>query len=464
MINPRTLRFDDWAPALCGGEHAEAFLEDGSGTSLHFEDSRLQEVLSGTDRGVGLRFLRKNGERTFETVLGSLNSLDPAEARALSGRLLNGSARPRPPKGGPIEYHRHFVRRHPFQVPIEEKVALLQQADEAARAVSPFVKQVNAVYAERMRRFAVLDSSGGCRMGERSVVIFYVSVTAEKDGILQTGGEVIGGLKGFELFEEYSTARAARIAANTAVSKLDAPLAPAGEMMVVLSSSAGGTLIHEAIGHSLEADHIQEGTSPHYAGKLGQTVAQPFLTIIDDPTMPYARGSYPFDDEGTPAKPTTVIKDGVLVDYLYDRLTAFKDGRESNGHGRREGFRHRPIPRMSNLYIAPGKDDPKAIVRSVKRGLLVTKMGGGQVNTATGEFVFGVDEGFLVEEGRIKHLVRDANLLGDGPEVLRTVDMLGWDIGWGIGTCGKDGQGVPVSDGQPTLRIPKLLVGGREEK
>jgi len=464
MIAPSTLRFDDWAPALAGGEHAEAFLEESQGTSLHFEESRLLEAATGTDRGVGLRFLRKNGERSCETIHGSLNSLDPAEARALAGRLLDGLPRAQPAKGGPLEYRRHLVSRPPIEVPIEEKIALLRRADSAARACSPHVKQVSAVYAERFRRFAVLDSSGAFRMSERSVVLFAVTVTAEKGAVLQTGSEVIGGLKGYELFDDFSPTLAARCAAKTAVSKLDAPLAPAGEMPVVLASSAGGTFIHEAIGHSLEADHVQEGTSPHYAGKLGQPVAKEFLTIIDDPTLPYARGSYPFDDEGVGAQPTPVIRDGVLTDYLYDRLTAMKDGRQSNGHGRRESFRHKPIPRMSNLYIAPGPDDPKEIVRSIARGLLVTKMGGGQVNTATGEFVFGVDEGFLVQDGTVRHLVRDANLLGVGPEVLRSIDKLGWDIGWGIGTCGKEGQGVPVSDGQPTLRIPKVVVGGREEQ
>ncbi|MBI5243976.1 MAG: TldD/PmbA family protein [Elusimicrobia bacterium] len=463
MIDASTLRFEDWSAALTGGEHAEAFLEESHGTSLHFEDSRLMEAAAGTDRGVGLRFLHKNGERSCETIHGALNSLDPAEARLLAGRLLNGLPRRTPPAGGPIEYHRHLVSRRPSEVPIEEKIALLEGVDRAARGVSPHVKQVSAVYAERFRRFAVLDSTGCFRLGERSVALFIVTVTAEKGAVMQTGSEVIGGLKGYELFDDFIPALAARTAAKTAVDKLDAPLAPAGEMPVVLASSAGGTFIHEAIGHSLEADHVQEGASPHYAGKLGQSVAREFLTIIDDPTLPYARGSYPFDDEGLPAKPTPVIKNGVLVDYLYDRLTALKDGRESNGHGRRESFRHKPIPRMSNLYIAPGSDDPREIVRSIKRGLLVTKMGGGQVNTATGEFVFGVDEGFLVEDGAVKHLVRDANLLGEGPEVLRSIDKLGWDIGWGIGTCGKEGQGVPVSDGQPTLRIPKVVVGGREE-
>lgn len=463
MIDAATLKFSDWAPALTGGEHAEAFLEDSVGNSLHYEDGRLQEVASGSDRGVGLRYLRALGDDRFETIHGSLNELEPGSARALADRLLEGMPRREAPPGKRIESFPHRVRRHPFDVPMEEKVALLARADRAVREGFPHVRQVSLIYAERMRRFAILDSESGFRMGERAVSLYAVTVTAEKDGILQSGYEVVGGLKGYELFDDYSPYAAARTAAARASAKLAAPVAPAGEMPVVLASSAGGTFIHEAIGHSLEADHVQEGTSPHYAGLRGKQVAAEFVTIIDDPTLPYARGSYAFDDEGVPAAPTTVIENGVLKDYLYDRLTALKDGRRSNGHGRRESFRHRPIPRMSNLYVAPGKDDPKAILRSIERGLLVTKMGGGQVNTATGEFLFGVDEGYLVEGGKIKHLVRDANLLGAGPEVLRSIDMLGWDIGWGIGTCGKEGQGVPVSDGQPTLRIPKVVVGGREE-
>ena len=195
----------------------------------------------------------------------------------------------------------------------------------------------------------------------------------------------------------------------------------------------------------------------------GKTVAPETITVIDDPTMPFQRGSFAFDDEGVPARATELVRNGVLTDFLYDRTTALREDRASNGHGRRESFASRPIPRMSNLYIAPGTDDPAEIVSSMKNGLLVTRMGGGQVDTASGEFVFEVDEGWRVENGEIKHLVRDANLLGVGPEALRSIDRVGWDIGWGIGICGKEGQGVAVSDGQPTIRMPKLVVGGSHD-
>jgi TldD protein len=463
MIDLQTLRFSDWAPALTGGDYSEAFIEDSAGTSLHWEDSRLQEVGSGTDRGVGLRYLKSSEGRSLETIHGAMNALDPAQAVALAGRLLDGVPRTPVPRAARAVCHPHAVLRHPFDVPMGEKVDLLRRCDQAARAV-PRVRQVSLLYAERHRRFAVLDGSGGLRMGERIVVLFAATATAERGGILQSGHEVVGGLKGYEIFDDFDPVEAAAKAARSAAAKLDAPVAPAGEMPVVLSSSAGGTFIHEAIGHSLEADHVQEGTSPAYAGKIGKAVAPEFLSVIDDPTLPFARGSYPFDDEGVPARPAVLIRGGVLQDYLYDRRTAFKEGRESNGHGRRESFRHMPIPRMSNIYIVPGTDDPEAIVGSIDKGLLVTRMGGGEVNTATGEFVFGVDEGFLVEGGRVRHLVRDANLLGAGADVLLSIDRLGWDIGWGIGTCGKAGQGAPVSDGQPTLRVPKLLVGGREAR
>ena len=231
-------------------------------------------------------------------------------------------------------------------------------------------------------------------------------------------------------------------------------------MPIVLSSSAGGTFIHEAIGHSLEVDHVQEGSSPAYRGALGRKIASDKITVIDDPTLPGQRGSYFFDDEGVPAAATALVERGVLTGYLYDRATALRDVCASNGHGRRESFCDRVYPRMSNLYIAPGPDDPALIARDLKRGLFVTRMGGGQVNTATGEFVFEIDEGFWVEDGVVKHLVRDANLLGVGPECLASIDRVGWDIGWGMGLCGKEGQNVPVSDGQPTIRLPRVVVGG----
>ncbi len=355
-------------------------------------------------------------------------------------------------------------RTDPAGVPLERKVALLRALDRTVRAEFPCVRQVTATYGDRVKRTRVLNTDGTDARQHLVATVLSVSVVVEEKGRLQTGFEVVGGQRGYELVQGDAPFDAARRAAARALAKLRAPKAKAGEMPVVLSSSAGGTFIHEAIGHSLEADHVQEGSSPAYRGAVGKKIAPNNITVVDDPTLPFQRGSYFFDDEGVAAAPTTLVQNGVLTGYLYDRTTALREGKTSNGHGRRERFSDRPFPRMSNLYIAPGPDDPAEIVKSLERGLFVTRMGGGQVNTATGEFVFEVDEGFLVEGGKIKHLVRDANLLGIGPDVLRSIDRVGWDVGWGIGTCGKEGQSVPVSDGQPTVRLAKVVVGGAHEE
>jgi TldD protein len=232
-------------------------------------------------------------------------------------------------------------------------------------------------------------------------------------------------------------------------------------MPVVLAAEAGGTMIHEAVGHGLEADLAQEGFSV-YAGKRGRRIASPLVSVVDDPTLCGARGSYAVDDEGVPAERTLLVDRGVLKTYLFDRLSAAKDGRASNGHGRRQSYHQRPIPRMSNTMILPGADDPAKILADVRHGLLVRKMGGGQVNTVNGDFVFEVTEGYRIEGGEAAYPVRGATLIGNGPEVLRTIDRVGNDLGFALGTCGKDGQGVPVADAQPTLRIPELTVGGTE--
>ncbi|PCI40713.1 MAG: peptidase C69 [Elusimicrobia bacterium] len=462
-IDAAGIRFADWAPTLTGGQYAEAYLEQSKGKSIVFEDSQVTEISSGEDHGVGLRYLERGPTGAVETIHGSINSLDPHATCRLANDLLAGRKRRDAPQSRQPDVYRQNVRIRPESAPMNSNFRLLEQLDRTIRTEFPHIRQVHISYSERDRRVAILDSDGGFKIGERATMALILSVTAEKDGVLQSGFEVISGLKGREILDDYNPVRAARRAAQSAVDKLSAPVAMAGEMPIILAASAGGTFVHEAIGHSLEADHVQEGTSPHYAGMLGKIVAREFLTIVDDPSLPFARGSFPFDDEGLPSKATTLIKDGKLVDYLYDRTTAMRENRLSNGHGRRESFRSKPIPRMSNLYIAPGKEDPAEILKSLDRGLLVTQMGGGEVNTATGEFVFGVDEGYWVEGGKIKHRVRDANMLGVGPDVLKSIDRLGWDIGWGVGTCGKQGQGVPVSDGQPTLRIPSLLIGGRDE-
>ena len=456
------IRAEDFAPILGGAGYGEAFLEASEGTSIRFEDSRVEDVGAAAERGLGLRFLRREGG-AVETYLGSAQSLEAGDAARLRRGLLGPGEPGAPVQFGPPASCRRLVLTDPASVPLDAKISLLRGIDRTLRAEFPRLRQVSLSYGERRRETLILNSEGAVRREERVSLVFSVNVVAQDGAVLQTGREVLGGLRGWELLEGGQPLRAARAAARRAHEKLAAPVAKAGEMPIVISSAAGGTFIHEAIGHSLEADHVQEGSSPAYKGRLGEAVAPENITVIDDPTLPFYRGSFAFDDEGLDARPTALVKDGVLCDYLYDRATALREGKPSNAHGRRESFQHRPIPRMSNLYIAPGQDDPGEILRSLKAGLLVTRMGGGQVNTATGEFVFEVDEGYWVEDGKIAHMVRDANLLGVGPDILRSIDKVGWDEGWGIGTCGKDGQGVPVADGQPTLRVPKILIGGRND-
>ncbi|MFN3568339.1 MAG: TldD/PmbA family protein, partial [Caldimicrobium sp.] len=296
---------------------------------------------------------------------------------------------------------------------------------------------------------------------KREYVRLIAVVVVEKDGVLERGYEA----KGYSLSLERALELDLELyflgkkASNLALIMLSARKAKAGVMPVVLAGEAGGTMIHEAVGHGLEADHAEEGLSV-YAGKIGEKVASPLITVIDDPTIPHLYGSYEIDDEGVPAEKVVLIERGVLKNFLYDRYTALKWGKRPNGHGRRENFRHLPIPRMANTYIAPGEHTPEEIIKSVPRGILVKKMGGGEVNPLTGDFVFEVVEGYYIEKGEIAYPVKGATLVGNGPKVLKSIDMVGRDLHFEAGTCGKDGQGVPVSDGQPTLRIPELTVGG----
>jgi TldD protein len=446
-------------PLLGRGDFADLYLEESRHLTLRWEDGRLDEVVQGAGSGAGLRYWR--GE---ETLYGHIDCAAPvsdglrsAERRRLEvlASDLAGRARarraPRPAASGP---RTHPVKVGPEALSLEEKVRLLERAEKAARAV-PGVRQVTVTLGQREKKIGYANGLGQSFREDRTYLVFAVQVTAAAGSLLQTGYDLLcGGVP------EMVPVMAARRAA----AKLKAPSAPLGEMPAVIAAQAGGTLIHEAIGHALEADTIQQGASPFFAGKVGKVVANEIITVLDDPTRPGHRGSFHFDDEGVPSERTVLVENGVLKTYLYDRRSAKRDERPPNGHGRRESYQHKPIPRMSNTSIAPGKDSPEEIVRSLDKGLLVTRMGGGQVNPATGDFVFEVEEGFWVERGRVKNMVRGANLLGQGAAVLRTIDRVADDIGWSIGTCGKDGQGVPVSDGVPTLRIPKILIGGTQNK
>lgn len=441
-----------------GGDFAEIFLERRRTTGISCEDNKIERVHSGLEQGAGIRVIK--GENTIYGYTNELTKDSLLETARLVGNAAGGKGtKPEIKWQRPRPNWDFQIKKRPDEVPVEEKVALVQRANEAARAVDKRIVQVSVAYGDVIQEVTIANSEGVLVQDERVRCRFMVNAVATDGKIIQTGYESAGGLMGFELFEENDPVELARKAAERAVRMLEARPAPAGRMTVVMAGEAGGTMIHEACGHGLEADLVQKQLSV-YAGKKGQQVASPLITVIDDATLPGKYGSFRFDDEGQPGQRTVLIKDGILEDYMYDYLTARKEGRKSTGNGRRESYRDRPIPRMTNTFIAPGKDDPQAIIRETQRGLLVKRMGGGQVNTTNGDFVFDVAEGYLIENGQIGPAVRGATLTGNGPEVLKMVDRVGSDLGFSLGTCGKDGQGVPVGDAQPTIRIPEMVVGG----
>jgi TldD protein len=305
----------------------------------------------------------------------------------------------------------------------------------------------------------VASSEGVLAEDDQVRTRFSVQCVARGDTGMQTGFETVARTEGFEVFSGVEVEDVARTAARRALSKLEARPAPSGELPVVLAGGSGGILFHEACGHGLEADHIVKDASV-YTGRMGELVASPLVTLVDDGTVGGEWGHFGVDDEGHPAGRSVLIENGVLTDYLWDWLRARREGRASSGNGRRQSYQHLPMVRMTNPCLLAGPDDPDEIVAQTPRGVYVAKLGGGQVNTTTGDFVFGTTEAYLIEDGRITAPLRDANLIGNGPEVLRRIDAVAGDFSMTPGTCGKDGQGVPVGCGQATLRIAGVTVGG----
>ena len=443
-----------------GGDYADIFVEQRQSTSIQLEDDRIEKVTTGSVAGIGVRLIAA-GKTAYaysnDFTEAALLDLAGTISKAASGNGRGGDLvidlRKRTPETT------FLIRKPSRDIPMSSKIGLVRKGNEVARAYDNRVRQVNVVYSDSIQKIAVFTSEGYLAEDERTYTTGMVRVIASDGGVIQTGYEAAGGLAGFELFDDYPVDAIALKAASRSIMMLTARRAPGGRMPVVISSEAGGTMIHEAIGHGLEADLAQNGLSV-YSKKLGEQVASPVITVIDDATIPNKRGSFSFDDEGTPARSNTLVKEGILVGYMYDKYASLVDGVASTGNGRRESYESKPIPRMTNTLIAPGTLDPDEVVRSVTGGLLVRKMGGGQVNTVTGDFVFEVQEGYIIEGGGIGDPVRGATLVGNGPDVLKSIDMVASDLGFSIGTCGKDGQGVPVSDAMPTLRIPEIVVGG----
>ena len=453
-----------------GGDFAEVFVEDKRTSSARLDDRRVEELTSGRDRGAGIRVVVGDTTGFAHTRDLSEDGLRrAAEAAAAAARSGGGGTRtvalspPRPPAPSPYR-----ARVRPSDVAKARKVELLLRADGAARSGAGLgggansVKQVSAGYADSSRRIQVANSDGLLAEDEVVRTRFGVSSVAVGDTGMQTGYEGVARTMGFEIFDDVDVEDVAARATARALAKLRARPAPSGMVPVVIAAGRGAVLFHEACGHGLEADHIEKRSSV-YHGRVGEAVASPHVTLVDDGTMGREWGAFAIDDEGRPAQRNVLIEDGVLTEYMWDLLRSRKAGRESSsGNGRRQSYQDLPMVRMTNTYLVGGTEDPEELVRQTPHGVFVAQMGGGQVNTATGDFVFGMTEAYLIEDGRITAPLRDANLIGNGPEVLRNIDAVADDFAMagGGGMCGKNGQSVPVGMGQPTLRITGVTVGG----
>ncbi len=443
-----------------GGDFAEVFIEDRETLGLRLEDGRIEQTSGGRETGAAVRLLL--GERTYYAYSDAVDEAGlTAAAEAVAAAVSSGSPGPRVVDLGAAlsDPGKNPVRVPPGEISTSHKAELVRAGDEAARGVSNEIVQVTVGYGDTRQKVLIANSLGDLVYDDRTRTRFVAQVVASRGDVIQTGHETVGGSAGFELLDEEIARRTAVTAAEKARVMLDSRPAPSGPLPVVLANGFGGTLFHEACGHGLEADAIAKGASI-YAGKMGDVVAAPIVSAYDEGSITNGWGSQAYDDEGVPTQKTLVIEEGRLTGYLYDRLRAREAGAAPTGNGRRQSFRHVPIPRMTTTYIAPGDLDPDEIIAATPRGFYAKSLAGGQVEPASGNFVFGVAEGYLIEDGRITTPLRGATLVGNGIDILMKIDLIAGDFDVKTGICGKDGQGVPVGTGQATLRISEMTVGG----
>ncbi|OWJ67323.1 metalloprotease TldD [Inquilinus limosus] len=446
--------------ALQGADDGELFLEYVQSEGLSWDDGKLKSASFDTSQGFGLRAVA--GETTGYSHASTLSedAVKRAADTVRAVRAGHGGSLAEPPQGTNRQL---YTDANPLSaVPFEAKVRVLAEIDAYARAKDPRVRQVSASISGNWQAVRILRADGRDAADIRPLVRVNVSVVVGDGDRMESGSHGAGGRTGYDLYLEPAQWQGAvDEALRQALVRLDAVEAPAGEMTVVLGAGWPGILLHEAIGHGLEGDFNRKKTSA-FSGLMGQRVAAPGVTVIDDGTLPDRRGSLTVDDEGTPTGSTTLIEDGILVGYMQDRMNARLMGMAPTGNGRRQSYAHHPMPRMTNTIMLGGNTSPAEILASVKTGLYAVNFAGGQVDITNGKFVFSASEAYLIEDGRIGPAVKGATLIGNGPDALTKVSMVGDDMALdpGIGTCGKEGQGVPVGVGQPTLRIDGLTVGG----
>ncbi len=450
------------AALSAGGDYADLYFEHTTASSILVDESLVKTATEGISTGCGVRVLA--GEQTAYAYTHDLSPEKILKAARIASRIAGGPARVSTVGLSALEPPHDF---YPVGVTstdrdLAEKLDVVVRADGAARAEDSRVKQVRVTYADQVRHVLVAGSDGRVVADFQPLVRLSVFALAQQNGNVQSGSSGGGGRVGLEFFAgENAPEQFAREAARQAVVQLNAREAPAGEMEVVLGPGWPGILLHEAIGHGLEADFNRKGISA-FSGRIGQRVASEICTVVDDGTIPSRRGSLNVDDEGEPTRKTVLIENGVLMGYLQDKLSADVMNSTRTGNGRRESYEHIPMPRMTNTYMLAGTDHPQDIIRSVRRGLYAVYFGGGQVDITNGKFVFSAAEAYLIENGKVTAPVKGATLIGDGPTVLTRVTAVGNDLRLdrGIGTCGKEGQSVPVGVGIPTIKVSRLTVGG----
>jgi len=448
------------AAAARGAGFAEVYVERSTTTAVSLDEGMIKSAEVGSVTGVGVRAIR--GAQVGYAYSDDLDEEALLRTASTAALIADGNATiaPQPMSRRPLPTH-YQVRQPLRSIEVARKVELVKQADAAARAYDKRVRQVMGGYADQTKEILVANTLGHFAEDRQDLCRLAIQCVAFGKNERRTGFHGGGGRVDFRFFEDFSPATVGREAARQAVATLGAVDAPAGPQTVVLAPGWSGILLHEAVGHGLEADFIRKGTSL-FAGKLGEKVASELVTVIDDGTVAGGRGSLNVDDEGNAGERKVLIEKGILRGYLVDHLNASLTGQRSTGSGRRQSFRHAPLPRMTNTFLAPGDSTPEEIVGGVRKGLYCRQFGGGQVDITNGNFVFEIAEAYLIEDGEITKPVKGAMLIGVGPEALKNVSKVGCDASHdpGLGTCGKDGQTVPVGVGLPTVRIDNITVGG----
>ncbi|HEY7956287.1 MAG TPA: metallopeptidase TldD-related protein [Polyangia bacterium] len=443
-----------------GGDYADLFFEYRAGADYLYEDERVKSVGRGITLGLGVRVLK--GDATGYAYCEELTWEAMAQAARTAAQIASSGKSP-----APVDIRALSVPSfYPVKVPSietlpEAKLELLRRGDRAARAFDPRIVKVQVSFVEEIKEILIVTADGRLARDRQPLLRFGVHAIAESGGKRQAGSGGGGGRFGMEYFDAHPPESHGREAARVAIAMLDAVDAPAGQMEVVLGPGDSGILLHEAVGHGLEADFNRKETS-NYSGQIGKPVASEKCTVVDDGTLHHTRGAINVDDEGNLPRKNVLIEKGILRAYLQDEISAKHYQVSPSGNGRRQSFRCNPLPRMTNTLLDAGDDDPEEIVRSVKRGVYAKRFSGGQVNISNGDFVFSLTESYLIEDGKLTAPLKGVNLIGNGPDVLTRVTMVGSDfqLSDGIWTCGKDGQSVPVGVGTPTVKIAGITVGG----